>query len=150
MTKETILEACYAHIRKRIEQIQVAIDDANHGIREETKSSAGDKYETSREMIQQDLTRYQQQLTLAQQDQDLLQKIEEQTAVHQSVGQGSLVQTDKGLYFVGISIGELKVAGQSVFVISLQSPIGQALKGKKVGESFTFRSTVSQQIQQIS
>ena len=149
INKDKVLEACYAYLAKRVEQIQLAIDDANYSIREETKSSAGDKYETSREMIQQDLTRYQQQLMLAQQDQDILKKIEEQNIVHQAVGLGSLVKTNKGTYFVSISIGELKIEESSVFVISLQSPIGQGLKGKKVGDLFTFRANQEQEILHI-
>jgi len=100
-------------------------------------------------MIQQDLTRYQQQLMLAQQDQDILKKIEEQNIVHQAVGLGSLVKTNKGTYFVSISIGELKIEESSVFVISLQSPIGQGLKGKKVGDLFTFRANQEQEILHI-
>ena len=41
------------NIDKRIADIQADIDATHESMRSETKSSAGDKYETSREMMQQ-------------------------------------------------------------------------------------------------
>ncbi len=146
ITKNEILEACNVHVQKRMDQIKMAIDDANHSIREDTKSSAGDKYETSREMIQQDLSRYQQQLQLILQDQQLLQRIAEQNSVPQLATQGSIVYTESGIYFIAISIGEVRCSDKKVFVVSLQSPIGQVLKGKAVGDSFSFRNIQDEKI----
>jgi len=108
-----------------------AIASADQSLQDETKSSAGDKYETSREMIQQDLNRYQQQLAVAQQDRAALEKLDLTPAKH--VSTGGLVKTDTAVYFVASSVGLVKLEGVSVFVISPKSPIGQLLLGKSVG-----------------
>ena len=52
-------------IQNRITEIKSEIEDANDSKKNESKSSAGDKYETSREMIQQTLNNLEGQLILA-------------------------------------------------------------------------------------
>lgn len=148
MTKEDILAHCLTSVAQRIQEVTFAIKDADQALADDTKSSAGDKYETSREMVQQDISRYQKQLAVANVDLQVLQKIEPlQSSEHVRIG--SLVATDKGLYFISISIGLVKVANNSVFVISSVSPIGQVLMGKGVGDTFTFNN-IQQQIVTIS
>ena len=44
---------------------------------------------------------------------------------------GSLVKTSISNYFISASLGVLKAGHESYFAISLQSPIGQLLLGKK-------------------
>lgn len=52
---------------------------------------------------------------------------------------GAVVITAAQKYFVSVSLGEVKLEGQSFFTISTSSPIFQAMNGKKKGESFAFR-----------
>ena len=107
--------------------------------REETKSSAGDKFETSREMMKQEIERNQQ---LLQQAQEMKATIEKLSLSHrEAIGPGSLVQTDQGWLYLAIGIGKLVVEGTEVFVISPSAPIGTLLVGKKAGDRFTFRET---------
>ncbi|MDT0690072.1 transcription elongation factor [Salegentibacter sp. F188] len=52
---------------------------------------------------------------------------------------GSVVETDKNLYYVAVPIGELKMEdGSTVYAISTDAPVYQGLKGKRVGDSYTF------------
>lgn len=139
LTKEQIINTCIDSVNLRIHEVEFAIKDADQALADDTKSSAGDKYETSREMVQQDITRYQKQLTLANSDLDILQKIDSSNAAER-VGLGSLVLTDVGLYFISISIGLLKIENNSIYVISPLSPIGQVLIGKKVGDIINFNN----------
>lgn len=138
INKSLVLSQCTLIVLNRLKDIQEAIDSSNQSITEDTKSSAGDKYETSREMIQQDLNRYQQQLKIAQLDISILKRIEESENSKALIGLGSLVETDDGYYFISISIGDLKIKENRVFAISPQSPIGKELIGKTIGESFMF------------
>ena len=139
MDRNIIISSCFDFIDKKINDIQIAINDADAGIKEETKSSAGDKYETSREMIQQDLNRYQQQMKLAVEDKNVLTKIlDSKKDDFSKIGLGSIIETQSGIYFLSISIGVLKIGDKSIFVISPQSPIGKELIGKSVGDSFRF------------
>lgn len=124
-------------VQDKIHQVQESINQVEDSLFNETKSSAGDKYETSREMIQQDLDRLQGQLTASDKDRVVLESLNN---ISQSdrVVLGSLVQTDLGVYFIAIGIGRVSCDGRDVFVISPQSPIGKLLLGKRVGEVLVF------------
>ncbi|PUV24374.1 MULTISPECIES: hypothetical protein [Sphingobacterium] len=137
--KKNILEVALERTNDRIAMIESALETARDSSNDDTKSSAGDKYETSREMIQQDINRYQGQLVEA--NKDLLQLTNITSAVGDKtdfVKLGSLVKTNVGLYFIATSIGAIKIGDNNVFVISAASPIGQLLLGRKIGESFLF------------
>lgn len=139
ISKEEVLKYCTTVVDQRIAEVEFAIKDADDALANDTKSSAGDKYETSREMVQQDINRYQKQLTLAQNDLSTLQKIDS-LKQNERIGLGSLVQTNMGLYFISISIGLLKIDGESIYAISPVSPLGQILMGKSAGETITFNN----------
>lgn len=146
---QALLEQCATLIKEKIKQIQTSLDLSQDSLVSDTKSSAGDKYETSREMIQQDLDRLQRQLNEAQKDQQILESISSlPTTKEKRVRLGSLVKTEMGSYFLSIGIGKVNCLGQTVFVVSLKSPIGQLLLGKAVGEKFTFQQK-SQEIEAI-
>jgi transcription elongation GreA/GreB family factor len=53
---------------------------------------------------------------------------------------GSLVETDKGYFFIAISLGIVEVNKEKVIVISPAAPLGQALLGLSVGDSLTFNN----------
>ncbi|KGE15923.1 GreA/GreB family elongation factor [Sphingobacterium deserti] len=138
--KKQLLEYCLSKSEERLTEIVYAIQQAQEGIESDTKSSAGDKYETSREMIQQDLNRYQNQLLQAKKDAVLLQNIildEKET-----IGPGSLVKTDKGSYFIAISLGKYRLQDEDFMIISGSSPIGRLLIGNKVGDTIQFNGNV--------
>jgi len=138
--KKVSLDIALQRTKERITMIESALETARDSSNDDTKSSAGDKYETSREMIQQDINRYQKQLVEANKDLQQLISIEStiDDDTHDFIRLGSLIQTSTGLYLLAISIGALKVRDTNVFVISPASPIGQLLIGKKIGDSFIF------------
>ena len=51
---------------------------------------------------------------------------------------GSLIITDKGNYYLGISAGKITINSTDYFAISASSPIGKQLIGKKVGNVIAF------------
>lgn len=63
----------------------------------------GDKYETSREMVQQEINNLQIQLTEIIRVKNSLKSIS--VNPHQNAGLGSLVETDKGLFYIAVSLG---------------------------------------------
>jgi len=140
--KKEIVELCLEKTQKRVNEIQVAIDAANDAIVNDTKSSMGDKYETSREMAQQELSRLQSQLNQANRDLDILINLPDST--NAIVGMGSLVITNQFNYLLATSIGPLKVGSETVMVVSKQSPIGEALFGKKVLDEVQFNGKTFQ------
>ncbi|MFA4976656.1 MULTISPECIES: GreA/GreB family elongation factor [Sphingobacterium] len=139
--KGEILDIALKRTQERITMIESALETARDSSNDDTKSSAGDKYETSREMIQQDINRYQKQLLEANKDLQQLISIESlQNDVMDVARLGTLVQTNVGLYLIATSIGAVKIGANNIFVISPASPIGQLLIGKKIGDSFVFNN----------
>lgn len=134
--KKQLINQCLQHAEDRIGEITSALQQAQEAIESDTKSSAGDKYETSREMIQQDINRYQMQLTQAKKDWILLQKIELEKK--EKVEIGAVAITDRAVYFIAVSLGKQTIGATDFMVISPSSPIGSLLLGCTVGDHFTF------------
>lgn len=103
----------------------------------ETKSSMGDKYETSREMLQQEIMRLQQQLANVQQQKAVLNSMRDLPAP--TIGFGSVVTTSAGNFVVAISIGRFKVLEKEYIGISEQTPLAKQLIGKKKDDTFVFQ-----------
>ncbi len=124
-------------IQHRISEIKSEINDANESKKNESKSSAGDKYETSREMIQQTLNNLETQLKKYEL---LLQDCKQinSNKNYSKIENGCLVKTNEYVFFIGIPLGKIEFENTSYYAISLDSPIGNALKNKKAKDSFTF------------
>lgn len=148
--KRGLLSQISERLLAKIDQVKLAVAQAEDALHNESKSSAGDKYETSREMIQQDLTRYQGQLQALQQEVAVVTRVEDtlDSTQKQRVTLGHLVLTDRAHYFIAVAIGKLTVNQKDIFVISAGSPIGQLLSNKTVGEEITFNG-IAQRIVQI-
>ena len=73
--KQQLHQLCLTYIEKRIKTAQDALDSVNTSANEETKSSAGDKYETTREMLQQQIEKNTTALAEAVKQKQLLLQI---------------------------------------------------------------------------
>jgi transcription elongation GreA/GreB family factor len=135
--KQELFHKCLQFVDERIASTENAINQAKDASQDDTKSSAGDKYETTREMMQQEISRNEAQLHEAKKlKHALLQIPVNKTA--RSVENGSIVSTNNGNFFIAISAGQINVEGKTYFVISSASPIGRLMLGLKKGEKFTF------------
>jgi transcription elongation GreA/GreB family factor len=125
-------------MQKRIDTAQQAIASVQDSGEGETKSSAGDKFETSREMMKQEIERTQQLLVDATQIKHALDSLDPHSPPNTVVGVGSLVHTNQGVFYLAVGVGKISVEGQDVFVLSPAAPVGKLLMGKSVGEQVTF------------
>lgn len=135
--KKQVYNACLSQMNDRVRNIEVAIEQAENAGADDTKSSAGDKYETTREMMQQEISRNQLQLTEAKKARYHLEQLES-TTIEQTIIPGALIQTNQGMFYLTISLGQIHVDGMNVLILSPASPLGQILNGKNKNESFTF------------
>ena len=133
--KEELYKQCLEYVQSRMDAAQQGIDEAQQASKDDTKSSAGDKYETGRAMMQQETDRNMAQLNEANKLKVALNSINP-TAAHTTIDTGSVVETNNGNFYLAISAGTLNVAGEGYFAISPASPIGFKLKGLKVGDRF--------------
>lgn len=128
---------CLNFADDRIRSAEQAILSAQEASVDDTKSSAGDKYETTREMMQQEISRNQTQLHEARKLKLALSAINPGKS-HETVQPGSLVLTDQGNFFISISAGQVKLGDRSYFAVSPISPMGKALMGSTKGSTVTF------------
>ena len=135
--KEELFKHCLNYVEECINTAQFAIEDAQSSANDDTKSSAGDKFETGREMMQQEIDRNRKQLEEAKKMRLALEQIENHQ-VSEIVHSGSLVITNFGKFYISISRGQIQVDGINYFAISAISPIGLKLMRQKVGYEFDF------------
>lgn len=133
--KEKIVQHCLTLLESKELDLKTDIANLRDGIANDSKSSMGDKYETSREMSQQEINRLEQQL--ANNGQQLFQlKALNLNSPAKNIALGSLVTTNIGNFFISIALGEIKLAQNSLFMISPVSPLGKLLIGKEIGAHF--------------
>ena len=131
--KSELLEIIHQKISEKIQKLEQLIAETRAS-NNDTKTSMGDKYETSREMLQQEINNLQIQLNEHLKSQQILKNINPNP--HKIVTLGSLVETEKGMFFIAISLGELSFNQEKMFVISAESPLAKAMNGKKEGDVF--------------
>ena len=135
--KTRLYNLCIEYADERIATATEAIKAARDSSTEDTKSSAGDKYETGRAMMQQDIDRQTLQLGEAQKLRSFLERMKPESS-SDTVQNGSLAFTNQGVFYLAISIGQVELDNQKYFVISSASPIGAQLIKQKAGAKFSF------------
>jgi transcription elongation GreA/GreB family factor len=141
LIKPQLHAACLAYVQQRIAAATQAMQAAQESANSETKSSAGDKYETGRAMAQEERNRNAVQLREAQNLQAELTRINPEQACD-TVRPGALVETSMGGFFISISAGKLTVEGKDYFAVSAAAPVAAALSGKRAGEEAVFNGKV--------
>lgn len=136
-SKPALHAACLVYLQQRIDAAQSAMLAAQESANSETKSSAGDKYETGRAMAQEERNRNAVQLREALNLKAELERIDPEKACD-TVRPGALATTSMGRFYVSISAGRLLVAGTDYFAVSAAAPVAVALSGRRAGEEAAF------------
>ncbi len=135
--KKELYQSCVRFVHKREQTVNHIITSNQKALTSETKSSAGDKHETGRAMLQLEMEKASQQLEGIHQMNSILAKIKLDT-ISELAKLGSLIITNQATYFLAISAGQITISNNSYYAISPSSPIGKVLLGKKVGDEFVF------------
>lgn len=138
--KEELYKQCESYVDKRLQTVEETIASHQKSLQSETKSSAGDKHETGRAILQLEMEKASQQLSGIAQMKEVLAKLKIDTTSEVAC-LGSVVETSTTNYFISMSVGLLTVDNKKHFAISPSSPIGKLILGKKIGESFDFNGT---------
>ncbi len=135
--KGNLLQNCMDAVKKRIEVIQLAIQNSQVAANAEEKSSAGDKYETSRAMSHLEKDMHSKQLAATRQELEHLMEID--CSVLYSVGAiGGLVQCQHVAFFIAAGIGKILFEEKEVYIISPAAPLAKMLLNKKPGDQIIF------------
>jgi transcription elongation GreA/GreB family factor len=129
--KEQLYQLCLDYVNQRLQTFERTIESHQKALTSETKSSAGDKHETGRAMLQLEMEKASQQFEVIQQMKETLTRIDP-TKSTETASLGSLIETNLGTYYLSISAGQLQLHNETYFAISTSSPIGKLLLGKKV------------------
>jgi hypothetical protein len=138
--KKEVIKAIEKELEERLSISTQTYNDALESRNNDTKSSAGDKYETSRAMMQQEMDNAEASIYQVRMFKNELQRlpVEEKSDI---IISGSFVETDMGLYFIGLSLGKVEIQNQIVYAISTASPLGKMLLHKKVGDEINLNNT---------
>ena len=139
--KQKLYRKCTEYIDDRIQSIQKKLNDIKESRSNETKSSAGDKHETGRTMMQIEEQKMTVQLYAANDVRQILQKINVAESQNE-IALGSLVLCNTGNYFLAISSGKMTIDGMNCYGISMQTPIAKTLLGKNVGDEIEFNGRI--------
>ena len=145
MDKEKLLQLINQKLSDKIQNFEKLIDETRAS-NNDTKSSMGDKYETGREMLQQEINNLQVQLNEILKQQNFLKTISIKPT--EKAEKGSIIKTAKGLFFISVSLGEVIFDGKKIICISPESPLAKAMNGKRKNEVFTINN-INQKIENI-
>ena len=137
MNKTDLHRTCLELLKTQISERSKAVIDAQESVFSNAKSSAGDKHETGRAMLQLEREKLGKQLANNELNLEILAKINSK-GPSSKVGLGSLVVTSKAQYFLGISAGAFQHGSRSVYCISMATPIGKLLLGRATEDKVTF------------
>lgn len=141
--KKALLDTCISYVKERINTAESALEDNRAGLELDSKSSAGDKYETSREIVQQEVIRNELLLTEARTLEVVLSRINVDNSFT-TIQNGSLAVTNHGSFFFAIAVGKVEINKKDYFIISISSPLGQVFKDKQAGDKVVFNGKTYQ------
>jgi hypothetical protein len=139
INKKFIYDDLVQNLNEKLNSIQFLISSAIESRDSDSKSSVGDKHETSRAKIQSDIDNYLKQKL------NIIEKLKVLGAINinqknNKVENGALVETNVGFFFIAIGLGRWTVNSEQLFVISLASPIGKLMKDKVASSSFSYKN----------
>ncbi|MES2592678.1 MAG: 3-oxoacyl-ACP synthase [Bacteroidota bacterium] len=139
--KFQLYQKCIDYVEERLSHVQSAIDAASESGNDETKSSAGDKHETGRAMMQLEQEKNSRQLYETMELKKALDKINpnQQSTV---VAPGSIVITNKGNFYISISAGKIEIGTTTYFAVSPVSPIAAQFIGLAIGKELNFNGSL--------
>ena len=137
LSKPVVYNALREELDLRKSRIEESLSDSLKSMTRETKSSAGDKHETSRAMAQLEQEKLSSQLSNATQLKGIISGINPEEE-HTEIQFGSLIQLDQNWYFLSVGMGSMMVGNKNVFCLSAATPLGRVLLKKKLGDEVSF------------
>jgi hypothetical protein len=149
-----ILTPSHVELKKKIldtgiKKHQSVIDDFKLSIEEMLSSEGIVKEETidhsqqefNAELIQ-NANEIAEQLNFANEEMKLLYDMVPTIGdIHNTVRLGSVVATDREIFFVSVSIERFQVNGLKIFGLSTESPLYKAMEGKKKRDTFIYKNS---------
>ena len=133
--KRTILSSLERKLSSQLAEATARVRSLMESLEAEAKSTAGDKHETGRAMIHQEIEAVQATVDRTADQVRLCRRWANEEGSFDRVAPGALVETDGPWVFVGLGLGRLELEAGEVLSISPASPLAEALRGKRVGDA---------------
>lgn len=135
--KKTLHQQAVDILKQRIATTQRSMENAQASANNEEKSSAGDKYETSRAMSHLEKDMHAKQLAANNRELAALMSID-CDKLYQSVVSGSVVVCKAITFFIAAGLGKISGDQQDIYFLSPAAPIAKLLFNKVTGDTFVF------------
>ena len=127
LTKSVVIAELDKQLLSKLSYLRTNLQQAIVSRNSDTKSSAGDKFETSREMAQIEIHKIENEILKTQQFiSDLFSK------------DIQFIITDKGTFLISIPFGKLILNDEKIFCISRNAPITKHLINTKKDDCFFY------------
>ena len=137
--KKRVVDFITILIKDKTQLLKFELDSINKQKNNLKKSSAGDKFEISRALMQTEYDKIHNQLLILKNQLRAIKSIS-LSDKKKKVGVGSFIKTNKSFYFISIGLGKQIIDNNAINIISLSSPIGKLLNNKKKGDKIVFNN----------
>jgi hypothetical protein len=138
--KLSIHQHCINLIEEKIITIQKEYRLYQDSAANETKSSAGDKHDTGKAMMQMEQEKLGIQFKELVNSKKILGSINPSTR-YNKIQFGSFIKTETSWFYISISLGKISIENKEIFILSSQTPLSKLMLNKSVGDSFSFNGT---------
>ena len=132
--KYKVFDALESHLQAAVSEVESHLSSLQDALTSEAKSTAGDKHETGRAMIHQEMRRVNDTLQRSQYALDELTRLRQVSIAPVRVAAGVLVETTGPWVLVGLPFGKLSLDEDLVLGVSVEAPLAQAWHGAQVGD----------------
>jgi hypothetical protein len=132
-TKDQLVSRVIQELSEKVFTLKKDIQSLVRDSSENSKPTSGDKHEVGLEMSMGELDRLSGQLDAYKRQLSELELMD--LSGKTKVGKGSIVQTNRGLFFISVAYGLVKLEKEAVFCLSPQSPLAIAFAGSGEGDS---------------
>ena len=139
LDRQAVVVALRTALTAAMQDARSAMEELSSSLGKETKSTAGDKHETGRAMVQREMEQAGGRLARCEAMKAVASRLDLDRA-RTSVGPGAIVVSGDAKLLIGVGLGPFDVPGLGRFqAISADAPIAMALSGGKAGERREFR-----------
>ena len=137
--KKRVVDFITILIKDKTRHLKFELDSIKKEKNNLKKSSAADKFEISRALMQTEYDKIHNQLLILKNQLRAIKSIS-LSDKKKKVGVGSFIKTNKSFYFISIGLGKQIIDNNAINIISLSSPIGKLLNNKKKGDKIVFNN----------
>ncbi len=134
MEKGKLIEYISNELQDQLDELELTILNLKDEIANETKSSAGDKFETSREMMNQERIHLEERKAIFIEQLYLVKKVSSANHVSNKVENGSLIKIGPFHFLIVCPIGKIEMNKKNIQVVSPSSPIAKSIMSKKIND----------------